>query len=159
MANDLVYSIGAIVFIGLLALLVVFARGGRENLNSNEWENDKNFDIAETMLGMKEPEIPQPSEQINDSTNTVYQSSFEKMDDSQINVQPASQEISIPSSINQNIEMSAFEDLLNSEVDSQAPPKQIMGMIGIDGKESIEYPINSGIKWERNNPSDEWSKS
>ena len=121
--------------------------------------NDKNFDIAETMLGMNEPEITQPSEQINDSTNTVYQSSFESMDDSQVSVQPASQEISIPSSVNQNIEMSAFEDLLNSEVNSQAPPKQIMGMIGIDGKESIEYPINSGIKWERKNPSDEWSKS
>ena len=158
-ANDLVYSIGALVFIGLLALLVVFTRGGRNNLDSNGWENDKNFDITETMLGMKEPEISQSSSQINDSTTIIYQSSVENIEESQISTPPASQQISAPNVINQNIEMSAFEDLLNTEVNSQAPPQQIMGMIGMDGKESIEYPINSGIKWTRNNPSDEWSKS
>ena len=111
------------------------------------------------MLGMKEPEISQPSGQINDSTTMIYQSSVENIEDSQINTTPVSQQISTPNVINQNIEMSAFEDLLNTEVNSQAPPQQIMGMIGMDGKESIEYPINSGIKWTRNNPSDEWSKS
>ena len=34
-----------------------------------------------------------------------------------------------------------------------------MGMIGIDGKETIEYPSNSGVKWSRSNPSEEWSKN
>ncbi len=158
-ANDLVYSIGAMVFIGLLALLVVFARGNRNNLNSNDWENDKNFDITETMLGMQEPETTQHSNLIDDTNATVYQSSFESMEEPKVNIQPASQEISMPSNINPKIEMSAFEDLLNSEVNIQAPSQQIMGMIGMDGKESIEYPINSGVKWTRNNPSEDWKRS
>ena len=158
-ANDLVYSIGAMVFIGLLALLVVFARGNRNNLNSNDWENDKNFDITETMLGMQEPETTLHSNLIDDTNATVYQSSFESVEEPKVNIQPASQEISMPSNVNQKIEMSAFEDLLNSEVNIQAPSQQIMGMIGMDGKESIEYPINSGVKWTRNNPSEDWKRS
>ena len=157
-ANDLVYSIGALVFVGLLALLVVFARGNKNNLNSNNWESDKNFDISETMLSMQEPNVPQPVNLNNESSSSIYQSTFESVEQNQVNFQqPPSQEISVPETVN-NIETSSFEDLLNEEVNLNPPPKQIMGMIGIDGNESIEYPINSGVKWTRNNPSDEWTR-
>ena len=158
-ANDLLYSIGALVFIGLLALLVVFARGNRGNFDSNTWESEKSFDISETMLGMQEPEAPQTMNQNIESSNSIYQSSFDNIEQPEVNIeQPMSQEINIPDTVNKNIEMSSFEDLLEAEVNVDTPPKQIMGMIGMDGNESIEYPINSGIKWTRNNPSDEWSK-
>jgi hypothetical protein len=65
-------------------------------------------------------------------------------------------ENSIPNIGNEN--MPTFEELLGAEEQFEAPSNQLMGMIGIDGKESIEYPINSGIKWSRDNPGDEWSK-
>ena len=55
--------------------------------------------------------------------------------------------------------MPSFEDLLGSDEQIVAPSNQLMGMIGIDGKETIEYPSNSGVKWSRSNPSEEWSKN
>ena len=57
-----------------------------------------------------------------------------------------------------NENMPSFEDLLGSDDQFNSPSIQLMGMIGTDGKETIEYPINSGIKWSRNNPGEEWSK-
>ena len=157
-ANDLVYSIGALVFVGLLALLVVFARGNRGNLNSNEWDNDKNFDITETMLAMQEPDLPQPMSQNMESSNSIYQSSFDNVEREQVSFQqPPEQQIIAPENVSK-IPVTSFEELLNEEVNVDAPPKQIMGMIGMDGSESIEYPINSGVKWTRSNPSDEWTK-
>ena len=159
-ANDVIYSVGAVVFIGLLGLLFVFARGNRSNLKSNEWENDKNFDFSETMLGMQEPELPQPVSQDIESNNPTYQSTMSTMEQAPVAViQPQSQEISMPEIVNQQqVQMTSFEDLLNAEINIDAPPKQIMGMIGMDGNESIEYPINSGVKWTRSNPTDEWTK-
>jgi hypothetical protein len=158
-ANDLVYSVGALVFVGLLALLVVFARGNRGNMNSNDWESGKNFDISESMLAMQEPDLPQPMSQNMESSDLIYQSSFDNVEKNQVSFQqPAPQEI-VTSAPSSSIEITSFEDLLNEETNIDAPSKQIMGMIGIDGNESIVYPLNSGIKWVRSNPSDEWTRS
>lgn len=158
-ANDLVYSVGALVFVGLLALLVVFARGNRGNMNSNDWESGKNFYISESMLAMQEPDLPQPMSQNMESSDLIYQSSFDNVEKNQVSFQqPAPQEI-VTSAPSSSIEITSFEDLLNEETNIDAPSKQIMGMIGIDGNESIVYPLNSGIKWVRSNPSDEWTRS
>ena len=112
-ANDLVYSIGALVFVGLLALLVVFARGNRGNLNSNEWDNDKNFDITETMLAMQEPDLPQPMSQNMESSNSIYQSSFDNVEIEQVSFQQhPEQQIIAPENVSK-IPVTSFEELLN----------------------------------------------
>ena len=112
------------------------------------------------MLGMQEPELPQPVSQDIESNNPIYQSTTSTIEQAPVSViQPQSQEISMPEMVNQQqVQMTSFEDLLNAEINIDAPPKQIMGMIGMDGNESIEYPINSGVKWTRSNPTDEWTK-
>ena len=152
-ANDLVYSVGAVVFVGLLALLVLITRGSRNNVQREDWGDEKNFEIAETMLGMKEPQPSPPEQKIISSqvpATQLYQTEFTS------NSLDNNFENSIPNIGNEN--MPTFEELLGAEEQFEAPSNQLMGMIGIDGKESIEYPINSGIKWSRDNPGDEWSK-
>tara|TARA_B100000900_G_C20602288_1_gene726163 strand:+ start:6773 stop:10474 length:3702 start_codon:yes stop_codon:yes gene_type:complete len=154
-ANDLVYSIGAIVFVGLLALLVLVTRGNRNNMKNEDWGDEKKFDIAETMLGMQEEprEIP-VQEMITSQAPTVetpqteFSSNNLEFSNNLVNSSPGIGNDNLPS----------FEDLLDSGEQTTAPPSQLMGMIGFDGKEIIEYPFNSGVKWTRNNPGEEWSK-
>mgnify|MGYP001162533014 FL=1 len=154
-ANDLVYSVGAIVFIGLLALLVLITRGNRNNAENQDWGDEKKFDIAETMLGMQEPKLEPPVQEIISSQNPtteIYQTEF-----SNNNLENNNDFQNIISNV-ANENMPSFEDLLGSDDQFNSPSSQLMGMIGTDGKETIEYPINSGIKWSRNNPGEEWSK-
>ncbi len=153
-ANDLIYSVGAGVFIGLLALLVLITRGNRNNMQQEDWGDEKNFEIAETMLGLQDSNLEPPAQEIIPSqipSNELYQTEF-----SNNNMEINNFESSISDIENQN--MPSFEDLLVSEEQLTAPPSQLMGMIGVDGKEIIEYPINSGIKWSRNNPGEDWTK-
>ena len=154
-ANDLVYSVGAIVFIGLLALLVLVTRGNRNNVENQDWDDEKKFDIAETMLGMQEAKLEPPVQEIISSQNSkteIYQTGF-----SNNNLENNNDFQNTISNV-ENQNMPSFEDLLGQDEQINSPSSQLMGMIGIDGKETIEYPINSGIKWSRNNPGDEWSK-
>jgi len=159
-ANDLVYSIGAIVFIGLLALLVVFARGSRSDINSNSWTEEKKFDIAETMLGMQDLPTPKIQDSEISSNNGMYPNEVNEIKSTSNfeagNIYQESEMIQSP--VSSMITDSSFEDLLESNIPIQAPSSQLMGMIGSDGKESIEYPINSGVKWTRGNPSQDWIK-
>jgi len=151
----LVYSIGAIVFVGLLALLVLVTRGNRNNMKNEDWGDEKKFDIAETMLGMQEEPRETPvQEMITSQAPTVEtpQTEFSnnnlEFSNNLVNSSPGIGNDNLPS----------FEDLLDSGEQTTAPPSQLMGMIGFDGKEIIEYPFNSGVKWTRNNPGEEWSK-
>ena len=154
-ANDLIYSVGAIVFVGLLGLLVLVTRGNRNSVQQEDWGDEKNFEIAESMLGLQDSKLESNQEIISTQTASaeIYQSEF-----SNNNKEPSDGYQDSLSNIEiQN--MPSFEDLLGSDEQIVAPSNQLMGMIGIDGKETIEYPSNSGVKWSRSNPSEEWSKN
>jgi hypothetical protein len=48
-----------------------------------------------------------------------------------------------------------FEQLLSQP---ESPPNQLLGMIDSNGIEVIEYPMGSGIKWQRNNAEQPWQR-
>ena len=53
-ANDLIYSAGALLALGLLAMLVIVARSSKSNSREQLWVKKKEFGIAERMLNMQE---------------------------------------------------------------------------------------------------------
>ena len=48
-----------------------------------------------------------------------------------------------------------FEQLI---AQPESPPQQLLGMIDANGLETIEYPVGSGITWQRFNPTQPWSR-
>ncbi len=72
-SNDLIYSAGAILAIGLLAMLVLVSRSSRGNDANSAWKSDKQYNLAEQMLNMqdspmameKQIEAPQESYELN----------------------------------------------------------------------------------------------
>ena len=138
-ANDLIYSAGAILAIGLLAMLVLVARGSRRNEATSDWDSDKQYNLAEQMLDMQESNFtPENIPQANDVTNTAD---------------------SYPNDvINTNLPVNndnLFEQLI---AQPESPPQQLLGMIDANGLETIEYPVGSGITWQRFSPTQPWSR-
>jgi len=139
-ANDLIYSAGAILAIGLLAMLVLVARGSRRSEVVEDWDSDKQYNIAEQMLGMQESAVPNPATSV--ATNEAYDS---------VNNYPTDFANDIPFSDDSKL----FEQLISQP---QSPPEQLLGMIDVNGLETIEYPVGSGITWQRSDPNQPWSR-
>ncbi len=138
-ANDLIYSAGAILAIGLLAMLVLVARSSRRNVTTSDWDSDKQYNFAEQMLDMQESNFtPENLPQANDVTN-----SEDSYPSDGIN---ANQPVN-----NDNL----FEQLI---AQPESPPQQLLGMIDANGLETIEYPVGSGITWQRFSPTQPWSR-
>ena len=144
-ANDLIYSAGAIMAIGLLAMLVLVSRNSRNKDNSITWDSDKQFDLSDRMMQMEDntsesfkqtPELP---EQTTDYTP--------------IN-QPESNILELPQ--NNLVEDNLFEQLI---ADPARPPNQLLGMIDSNGNEVLEFPVGSGNKWQRTDSTQPWSKN
>ena len=144
-ANDLIYSAGAIMAIGLLAMLVLVSRNSRSKDNSITWDSDKQFDLSDRMMQMEDntsesfkqtPELP---EQTMDFTH---------------NNQPESNILELPQ--NNLVEDNLFEQLIT---DPARPPNQLLGMIDSNGNEVLEFPVGSGSKWQRTDSTQPWSKS
>ena len=139
LSNDLIYSAGAILAIGLLAMLVLVSRGSRSRAENDTWNSTKQYNIAEQMLGMQDG---------TDNIDAVGVS---------VNEQPSaitnSQDVT---AIQQPlVENNFFDELLN---DSNSPPSQLLGNIDHRGVEVIEYPMGSGEKWQRNNHAEPWKR-
>ena len=139
-ANDLIYSAGAILAIGLLAMLVLVSRGSRNNGSNDAWDSAKQYNLAEQMLNLQEPteSIEKPLQIVQDSFD--YETELTQSNVAQTNV-----------ANNDNL----FEQLLNQP---ESPPNQLLGMIDANGMEVVEYPIGSGIKWHRNNAQQPWER-
>jgi hypothetical protein len=144
-ANDLIYSAGAIMAIGLLAMLVLVSRNSRSKDNSITWDSDKQFDLSDRMMQMEDntsesfkqtPELP---EQTTDYTP---------------NNQPESNILELPQ--NNLVEDNLFEQLI---AEPARPPNQLLGMIDSNGNEVLEFPVGSGSKWQRTDSTQPWSKS
>ena len=113
-ANDLIYSAGALLALGLLAMLVIVARSSKSNSREQLWSEEKEFGIAERMLNMQENS---PSITMNIRTNSqkdaipLYQNDI---------VSPSVESSTIKSS-------QSFEDLLAMDSEKKVltnPPKQ-----------------------------------
>ena len=136
-ANDLIYSAGAILAIGLLAMLVLVSRNSRENRINNAWTTDKQYDLSERMLNMQEPPKPQ-----QESLPIVQHSfSYDDVTSNQTAVENNSDNL--------------FEELLNQP---ESPPNQLLGMIDSNGMEVVEYPVGSGKKWHRIDAQQPWQR-
>ena len=139
-ANDLIYSAGVILVIGLLAMLVLVSRGSRDSRKNDAWDSSKQYNLAEQMLNLQE----QPSSE--QKPIQIVQESFNY--DSEI-IQNSDAQTNLPN--NDNL----FEELLKQP---DSPPQQLLGMIDGNGIESVEYPVNSGIRWQRSNPQQQWKR-
>ena len=139
-ANDLIYSAGVILVIGLLAMLVLVSRGSRDSRKNDAWDSSKQYNLAEQMLNLHEqPSSEQkPIQIVQESFN--YDSEIIQNSDAQTNL-----------ANNNNL----FEELLKQP---DSPPQQLLGMIDGNGIESVEYPVNSGIRWQRSNPQQQWKR-
>ena len=71
-ANDLIYSAGAILAIGLLAMLVLVARGSRRNEVTSDWDSEKQCNLAEQMLDITNQTSHRKPPQANDVTNQGF---------------------------------------------------------------------------------------
>ena len=70
-ANDLIYSAGAILAIGLLAMLVLVSRSSKGDRSSSDWDTDKQYNLAEQMLNLQNTSNPvqEPIPIVQDSFN------------------------------------------------------------------------------------------
>jgi hypothetical protein len=139
-ANDLIYSAGAILAIGLLAMLVLVSRSSKSGRSIGDWENDKQYNLAEQMLNLQNNPNP-AQEQI-----PIVQDSYNYEND-------IIQDTLVESNRQNNDNL--FEQLLSQP---ESPPNQLLGMIDSNGIEVIEYPTGSGIKWQRNNADQPWQR-
>ena len=139
-ANDLIYSAGAILAIGLLAMLVLVSRSSRGRDVNSAWESDKQYSLAEQMLDMQDSPITM-EQQIE-----APQNSYELDNDVSLK-----EIVDINPTNNDNL----FEELLSQP---ESPPTQLLGMIDSNGIEVIEFPVGSGNIWQRSNPNQSWMK-
>ena len=118
-------------------MLVLVARGSRRNETTSDWNSDKQYNLAEQMLDMQESKFtPENLPQANDATNSgdSYPNDVVKTN--------------LPMN-NDNL----FEQLI---AEPESPPQQLLGMIDANGLETIEYPVGSGITWQRPSPTQPW---
>jgi hypothetical protein len=97
------------------------------------------------MLGMDEPTMMPPAEdvEIHSSESDVAITPIEVGNLTQ----------SIPAAtIDLNV-----DDLFGVDDTVEKPPANLMGMLGEDGNESIEWPSGSGHTWSRSSPDEPWS--
>ena len=146
--NDLVYAGGGIIGLILIVFLAImlFSMRSQKNSEDEAWSDTTSFDsMTDVMLGMDEPNLMSPSEDIKN------QSSESEMAMMPIDVGNLSQPIPA-ASIDLNL-----NDLFDGDEAVEKPPANLMGMLGDDGNESIEWPSGSGQTWSRSSPDDSWS--
>jgi hypothetical protein len=144
-ANDLIYSAGAIMAIGLLAMLVLVSRNSRSKDSSISWDSDKQFDLSDRMM------------QMEDNTSESFKQTPE-LPEQTTNFTPINQTESNIFELPQNklVEENLFEQLI---ADPARPPNQLLGMIDSNGYEVLEFPVGSGDKWQRTDSTQPWSKN
>ena len=144
-ANDLIYSAGAIMAIGLLAMLVLVSRNSRSKENSVTWNSDEQFDLSDRMMKMEDntPEVFKQTPELPEQ-NTDFAAI----------IQPEANIIEVPR--NNPVEDNLFEQLIG---ESETPPNQLLGMIDSNGNEILEFPVGSGNMWQRKDPTQPWSRN
>lgn len=144
-ANDLIYSAGAIMAIGLLAMLVLVSRNSRSKDNAITWDSQQQFDMSERMM------------QIEDNNQEIFKETpdlpKQNLDYTQIS-QPSNDLMETQPSV--VVEDNLFEQLI---AEPSTPPNQLLGMIDSSGMEVLEYPIGSGNNWQRKDSTQPWSKN
>ena len=136
----MIYSAGAILAIGLLAMLVLVSRSSRGGDVNSAWESDKQYNLAEQMLNMQES--PMALEQQIEAPQDSYEVD---------NVVDKREIVDNKTTNSDNL----FEQLLSQP---ESPPNQLLGMIDSNGIEVIEFPMGSGNIWQRSNPNQSWIK-
>ncbi|MEC8541734.1 MAG: hypothetical protein VXY53_07840, partial [Candidatus Thermoplasmatota archaeon] len=118
-ANDIIYSAGAILAIGLLAMLVLVLRNSRTKEQDVVWESEKQYNLAEQMLNMQENSATAPMQDVEmrDLNTQDLGKQYENKDNF---------------ADSENL----FEQLISQ---TNSPPEQLLGMIDTNGVESIEY--------------------
>ena len=117
-------------------MLVLVLRNSRNKEHDIVWESDKEYNLAEQMLNMQENPTTGPMEDVempgldNQGRGGQYENKDNFAD-------------------NENL----FEQLISQ---TNSPPEQLLGMIDNNGVESIEYPVASGIFWQRLSPEHGW---
>ena len=139
-ANDLIYSAGAILAIGLLAMLVLVSRSSRGRDVNSAWESDKQYSLAEQMLDMQDSPITM--EQQIEAPQNSYELDNDVSLKEIVDINPTNSD-------------NLFEELLSQP---ESPPTQLLGMIDSNGIEVIEFPVGSGNIWQRSNPNQSWMK-
>ncbi len=146
--NDIVYAGGGILGLILIVLLsmMVFSMRSQKNIEEEAWKDPTDSDhMSDMMMGMDEPTMMLPSEDVEIN---ALESNIAIMP---IEVGNLSQPLPA-SSIDLNI-----NDLFDGDEVVEKPPANLMGMLGADGHESIEWPSGSGQTWGRSSPDDDWS--
>jgi hypothetical protein len=133
-ANDVIYSSAALVFVILAGLLFAFMRNNREQTSTKDWGDEQRMDAA--IFDM------------NQGVNPSFVDSASEQHDS---VPP----MTLPGSSDSPEVPSALDLPMDSFVD--APDATLMGMV-LDGQETIEYPSGSGVLWIRDEPEHAWQQ-
>ena len=140
-ANDVIYSAGAVMFLMLVGVLVFFLRSGNNTSGENHWDMpEKTQEFDERMMDIEHKPVPniatEPSILHTPSTNI-----FEGYSETAIQ----------PSTVFENA-----SELFGTST-PQAPPTSLMGMLDANGQEVIEYPVGSGNQWTRVDATQAWS--
>ncbi len=154
-ANDLIYGsvglVGAVVFFVLVLLGMGSFRGDKENLESNDWEELKQNDLASQMLGLNDSDsIADASDSLIGAPEATYAeaSQTEALTESFAPTLQQHDSFNVPS-------MDAFSDLLET-TGATPPSQQLMGMLDTNGSEVLEFPASSGVMWTRSSPTEDW---
>jgi hypothetical protein len=143
-ANDVIYSSGAVLFLMLIGVLVFFLRSSGGNNGRNEWDLPQQMpEFDERMMGVEEKSIP----------------AIEPTEYAPVPEQPNLFESYAAPSTEQSIAFSEVSDLFSSNSMQSAPPSELMGMLDGAGNEVIEYPAGSGIRWTRSDAMQPWSQN
>ena len=146
--NDIVYAGGGILGFILIVVLAImlFSLRSQKNREEDAWKDSTSFDsMSDMMLGMDEPAMMSPP------VDADSHSPASEMEMMPIEVGNLSQTIPA-ATIDLNV-----DDLFGVDDVVEKPPANLMGMLGDDGTESIEWPSGSGQTWSRSSPDEPWS--
>ena len=132
-ANDLIYSSAALVFIILAGLLFAFMRTNRDQPAVKDWGDEQRMDAA--IFDMNQ-----------DNGSAFMDPTSESLE----SIPP----LDLPS-MPESLEPTEPELTGNPSVD--APDATLMGMV-LDGQETIEFPSGSGVLWTRDEPEHAWEQ-
>jgi len=146
--NDLVYAGGGIIGFILIVVLVIMllSMRGQRNIEQEVWKDATSFDsMSDMMLGMDKPAMMPPAEDVESHSS--------ESDMAIMPLEVGNLTQSIPAAtIDLNV-----DDLFGDDDTIEKPPANLMGMLGEDGNESIEWPSGSGQTWSRSSPDEPWS--
>ena len=133
-ANDLIYSSAALVFIILAGLLFAFMRTNRDQPGLKDWGDEQRMDAA--IFDMNQEDGSSYAESASESLESIPPLDLPTM----------SEPLEIPSSLD-----------LGTNPSVDVPDATLMGMV-LDGQETIEFPSGSGVLWIRDEPEHAWEQ-